>query len=63
MPFPDKHFDVVACRFAMHQIQYPLDVIEEMFRVCKPGGKVVCWGAHGMATASKRMHRAYHRGG
>jgi ubiquinone/menaquinone biosynthesis C-methylase UbiE len=42
MPFPDKHFDVVACRFAMHQIQYPLDVIEEMFRVCKPGGKVVC---------------------
>lgn len=41
MPFPEKHFDVVASRFAMHQIQYPLDVLEEMFRVCKPGGKVV----------------------
>lgn len=41
MPFKDGTFDVVACRFALHQFEYPLDVLDEMVRVCKPGGKVV----------------------
>lgn len=41
MPFPDGTFDLVASRFAMHQFPYPLDILDEMVRVCKPGGKVV----------------------
>lgn len=43
LPFDDQTFDIVACRFAMHQFPYPEDVLEEMMRVCKKDGKVVCF--------------------
>ena len=41
LPYPDGQFNVVTCRYAFHHLQEPLMVLEEMVRVCKPGGRVV----------------------
>ncbi|MBI4908351.1 MAG: methyltransferase domain-containing protein [Acidobacteria bacterium] len=41
LPFPDAHFTIVASRFAIHHMQNPMRVIEEMHRVCTPGGQIV----------------------
>ena len=41
LPFPDKHFSIVACRFVFHHLLEPLAVLKEMKRVCKLGGRVV----------------------
>lgn len=41
LPYPDAHFSIVSCRFVFHHLQYPLVVLKEMKRVCKPGGRVV----------------------
>ena len=38
MPFPDHHFDIVACRFAAHHFVDPDASIGEMSRVLKPDG-------------------------
>src|SRR5437763_1784682 len=41
LPYPDQHFSIVACRFVFHHLLQPLAVLQEMKRVCKPGGRVV----------------------
>ena len=41
MPFPDDSFDLVTCRLAVHHFAHPQIQLQEMARVCKPGGKVV----------------------
>lgn len=41
LPFADKSFDVVSCRFAFHHMQNPQRVLSEMKRVCRIGGRVV----------------------
>ena len=41
MPFPDESFDLVTCRLAVHHFPHPQIQLNEMARVCKPGGKVV----------------------
>lgn len=41
LPFPDLHFSIVSSRFAFHHLLDPLAALEEMKRVCKPGGRVV----------------------
>lgn len=40
LPFPDRSFDVVTCRFAFHHFERPGAVLAEMARVCRPGGRV-----------------------
>ena len=40
MPFESGTFDVVTCRLAVHHFSRPRDIMEEMVRVCKPGGRV-----------------------
>ncbi|MFO0994628.1 MAG: methyltransferase domain-containing protein [Hyphomicrobiales bacterium] len=41
LPFPDESFDVVMSRYAIHHFADPQAVLDEMNRVCKPGGLVV----------------------
>ncbi len=41
LPFEDKSFDIVSCRFAFHHFQDPVKAFYEMKRVCKVGGRVV----------------------
>jgi ubiquinone/menaquinone biosynthesis C-methylase UbiE len=40
LPFPDRQFDVVVSRFALHHMDDPGGAIAEMARVCRPEGTV-----------------------
>lgn len=40
VPCSDDSFDIVVCRLALHHVENPADVLEEMSRVCRPGGTV-----------------------
>jgi ubiquinone/menaquinone biosynthesis C-methylase UbiE len=41
LPFPPAQFSIVSSRFAFHHLQDPLAALQEMKRVCKPGGRIV----------------------
>jgi SAM-dependent methyltransferase len=41
LPFADRAFDIVSCRFAFHHLQEPARALAEMVRVTRPGGRVV----------------------
>ena len=41
LPFENGEFDVVVCRLALHHLQKPLQVLREMARVCRAGGRVL----------------------
>jgi SAM-dependent methyltransferase len=41
LPFADASFDVVTSRFAFHHFESPRQVLAEIVRVCRPGGRIV----------------------
>lgn len=41
LPFPTKSFDLVYCRFLLEYAVAPQDVVREIVRVCRPGGRVL----------------------
>jgi SAM-dependent methyltransferase len=41
IPFDDNSFDTVYCGYVLHHAFNQLDVLDEMIRVCKSGGRVV----------------------
>lgn len=41
LDFPDNHFDTVAAMHIISVVPEPERVMEQMTRVCKPGGKIV----------------------
>lgn len=41
MPFGRDEFDIATCRFAFHHFAHPRQVLAEMARVLKPGGRMV----------------------
>jgi SAM-dependent methyltransferase len=41
MPFPDNSFDVVVCIQALHHIPNVSTIVNEMYRVLKPGGQAL----------------------
>jgi ubiquinone/menaquinone biosynthesis C-methylase UbiE len=41
LPYPDEAFSIVVTRFSFHHVQRPLSMLQEMVRVCAPGGRVV----------------------
>lgn len=42
LPFEDNQFDFVTIGFGLRNVPDYLQVLKEMYRVLKPGGKVVC---------------------
>ncbi len=42
LPFEDNSFDFVTIGFGLRNVPDYLQVLKEMYRVVKPGGKVVC---------------------
>lgn len=42
LPFPDNEFDFVTIGFGLRNVPDYMQVLREMHRVLKPGGKVVC---------------------
>jgi ubiquinone/menaquinone biosynthesis C-methylase UbiE len=55
LPFGAESLDIVTCRFASHHLQRPEAALEEMKRVCRPGGRIVLCDA--VAAAFNRMER------
>jgi ubiquinone/menaquinone biosynthesis C-methylase UbiE len=41
LPFVDESFDIVFCRSSLHHFADAQRAVEEMFRVCRIGGRVV----------------------
>lgn len=41
LPFADRSFDIVSCRFAFHHFEEPPRALAEMLRVCRAGGRIV----------------------
>lgn len=41
LPFADDSFDTVLCLAALYLIPDPLPVLDEMSRVCAPGGEII----------------------
>lgn len=42
LPFEDNSFDIVTCQTLLIHVEYPEQVIDEMKRVLKPGGIILC---------------------
>ncbi|MCD4783287.1 MAG: methyltransferase domain-containing protein [Candidatus Eremiobacteraeota bacterium] len=42
MPYDDNTFDCTFCQFLLMWIKHPFQVLLEMKRVTKPGGKIIC---------------------
>ena len=40
LPFSHDSFDIVVCRLALHHVEDPAQVLEQMVRVCRPGGTI-----------------------
>ncbi|MFC6616059.1 MULTISPECIES: class I SAM-dependent methyltransferase [Halobacteriales] len=57
IPCPANSFDVVVCRLALHHVEHPDYVVQEMARVCRPNGTL----AVGDLVVSEHSDRAeYH---
>jgi ubiquinone/menaquinone biosynthesis C-methylase UbiE len=41
LPFGDRAFDIVTCRFAFHHLEHPARAFAEMVRVCRSGGRIL----------------------
>lgn len=46
LPFPDNHFDIVCSMGVLHHISDPRPMADEMFRVLKPGGRLIAMLYH-----------------
>lgn len=53
LPFADGSHDIVTCRFAFHHFEQPARVLQEMIRVCRPGGAVLVCDAYASAEPAK----------
>ena len=46
LPFPDNHFDIVCSMGVLHHVANPRPMADEMFRVLKPGGRLIAMLYH-----------------
>jgi len=56
MPFPAKSFDFLLCRAAFKNFAKPLEALQEMSRVLKPGGRGVIIDLKRNASAQEISH-------
>lgn len=57
LPFEDESFDVVTMSYGLRNVQNPMRALEEMYRVVRPGGKLVV--AEFSTPRSQPMHSLY----
>jgi SAM-dependent methyltransferase len=50
LPFPDNHFDFIYSRFLFEYLKEPVTALKELYRVCKPGGKLLVQDLDGQFT-------------
>ena len=53
LPYADGNFMIVVTRFSFHHFIDPLAVLNEMVRVCAPGGRVLVADMHVCTDAAK----------
>jgi ubiquinone/menaquinone biosynthesis C-methylase UbiE len=53
LPFADRSFDIVSCRFAFHHFQEPAKAFSEMTRVCRSGGRIALCDAVASSDPAK----------
>jgi SAM-dependent methyltransferase len=46
LPFPDDHFDIVCSMGVLHHISNPQPTVDEIYRVLKPGGRLIAMLYH-----------------
>jgi 2-polyprenyl-3-methyl-5-hydroxy-6-metoxy-1,4-benzoquinol methylase len=61
LPFPDRSFDCVLCRFVVHHLADPALALAELRRVCRPGGRVVVADLVCLDAAIAARHNALER--
>lgn len=63
LPFLDASFDLVVCRTALHHFPDKKRALDEMARVCRPGGRVVVLDTVApnaeVRESFDRVHRAF----
>lgn len=57
LPFRDHTFDLVTTTLAIHHYGNPRGVLEEMVRVCRPGGKIAVGDIVGSKDEAKRARQ------
>lgn len=55
LPFPEATFSVVLTRYSFHHFTEPAAAFDEMYRVCRPGGRVVVADLSIPAPAGERF--------
>jgi SAM-dependent methyltransferase len=61
LPFPDRSFDAVLCRFVVHHLAEPAPALRELRRVCRPDGRVVVADLVALDDAVAGVHNALER--
>ena len=61
LPFPDRSFDVVLCRFVVHHLAEPAVALGELRRVCRPSGRVVVADLTALDDTVATRHNALER--
>ena len=62
LPFEDNYFDYVTIGFGLRNVPDYMQVLQEMYRVVKPGGRVVCLEtSHPTLPVYKQLYYFYFR--
>jgi demethylmenaquinone methyltransferase/2-methoxy-6-polyprenyl-1,4-benzoquinol methylase len=62
LPFPDDSFDAVTISFGLRNVEHPKTALAEMYRVLKPGGRlVVCEFSRPPRTIFRAGYAVYMR--
>lgn len=56
LPFPDNYFDCVSIAFGLRNVTHKENALREMFRVLKPGGRVIVLE---FSKVAKPLEKAY----
>lgn len=59
LTYPDNHFDIVHCVNALDHCENPRKAIQEMIRVCKPGGWVYL--RHVPDEGERQRYQGFHQ--
>jgi demethylmenaquinone methyltransferase/2-methoxy-6-polyprenyl-1,4-benzoquinol methylase len=59
LPFPDNYFDCVSIAFGLRNVTHKEAALREMYRVIKPGGKVIVLEFSKIAKPLEKIYDAY----